>query len=173
MLCFEKLEKLSGDKNGKMCVFESIFIDFREMSEKTCGFYRKFRGPKLAVILGNVWSTSPSSSTTKQYRTETSKQRVARYPESRKSNTMKEPKRHPNSRKHSPMKAKETTMHTTTHKRRPAIDPRDPPTAPRHSTQSQKHPTPSKTQHRKARPKIGDTIQTMQTAHQRDDMIPS
>ena len=64
MLHFEKFEKLSGDKNGKMCVFESIFIDFREMSEKTCGFYRRFRGPKLAVILGNVWSTSPSSSTT-------------------------------------------------------------------------------------------------------------
>ena len=54
MVHFEKFEKLSGVKNGKMCVFKSILIDFRKMSEKTNGFYRRFWGPKLAVILGNV-----------------------------------------------------------------------------------------------------------------------
>ena len=46
-----------------MCVFETIFIDFRKMSEKTCSFYRRFRGPKLGAILGDVWSTYPPSTT--------------------------------------------------------------------------------------------------------------
>ena len=63
MVHFENFEKLSGVKNGKMCVYKSILIDFRKMSEKTCGFYRRFWGPKLAVILGNGWGAYPPSST--------------------------------------------------------------------------------------------------------------
>ena len=49
----KKLEKLTGVERRKMCVFKSIFIDFRKISEKLAVFTADL-GSEPCDFLGNV-----------------------------------------------------------------------------------------------------------------------